>query len=204
MWGPGPFACHRYHCPQLSELALSPTWRGPSPPATSPCFIPSLGTKFWFPFHCCLFVHSFVGACVHSFVIHAHSFILRRSDTGSDEAGVEPPTPSCGSVGRLVHLCFLLSENTGLVLFLMCPADGHCDVTCLCPSLPNLLRHRVESDVARVPGLAGLGFLPHFSLLTVCRRLPAVLRGPPGPLAMDHPCCSELPFPAALLGPCSP
>lgn len=39
----------------------------------------------------------------------AHSFILRRSVTGPEEAGVEPP-PSCGSVGRLVLLSPCLRE----------------------------------------------------------------------------------------------
>lgn len=109
VWGPGSFARHRSHCPHLSELALSPTWRGPSPPATSPCFIPSVGTKFRFLFHCCLFVCSFICACLRLFVRHSCSFIhsqtvrrrVRRSWRGipHSQPGV------CGPISSSLLLC---------------------------------------------------------------------------------------------------
>lgn len=102
-WGPGSFARQRYHC------SHSLSWPSPRCGVGAvrqpfPLLHPFLGTKFQFPFHCCcLSLCAFISACLRSFI---HS---QTSVTESDEADVEPLPPLCGSVGKLVHLCVLVS-----------------------------------------------------------------------------------------------
>lgn len=80
----------------------------------------------------------------------------------------------------------------GLSCMSVCPSPAHARVSS--PSfLQNLLRHRVESPVARVAGLAGVGS-PPFS--TYGQPM-----GPSEHLAVDSPGCPEPPFPLGLSGP---
>lgn len=74
----------------------------------------------------------------------------------------------------------------------VCPSPAHTRV--FSPSfLQNLLRHRVESPVARGAGLAGVGS-PPFSTYSQPT-------GPSEHLATGSPGCSEPPFPRGLSGP---
>lgn len=58
---------------------------------------------------------------IHSLLMFIHSqnsTDTERTVTESDKAGLEPPAPSCGSVGKLLNLSVSWSEKMGMVLLL--------------------------------------------------------------------------------------